>query len=888
MRSACVCVCASALSAQPSTGREAVFRALFDGQPDAHVAIGDGTARVYGKVRYVKGIRGKAAVLGGRRRIVFQAGANVPDKAGTLSLWVRPLNWTPSTENFVFFLALFLPHEKQYSDLLLYKYCEAPRFTAIARNRVSQQNALLNRDIPFWEKDSWHHLVVSWDDKGSRVYLDGAGAGVLRTIEKPAPWKELIVGSVYPSWAYVGKEETAFDELEVYGVAMTDAEVAALYQNTRKACQLPTAARSGPVMVGADTVERKAETQMVREQKRDRNLALAKDGAYVITSSIANYDSSYHDNLIDNDLGTSWKPMRNEWPQYLEVRWDWPRVVNRVGYTVSKGGILRRVSALGMDRLTGDWKHLATFTPDDLDKGVVGFQPFTTDAVRLQVDEVSGEPELDEILVHGPKQPIMGENTPYWDAAYVWYPEPDKVHKGNSPRYFRKTFSLGNTDFQTAFIQARSNDYYRLWINGVEVDNGSTLIHVTDVTHLLRRGANVIAAQTDLKHNPGRWGWGEFLAELSINYLNHSVRIGTGEDWRSHNRKVDGWTEAEFDAADWKDACVYTQPPNGPWGRIAYHSTSIREHAAIRSVRLTPETPAPGSNVRIEVEIDPAVPFGRDYYFVVEIGERATDPRYGGYIAVRQVLDGESVKGKDQPFILSGTIPLPPWTPSGSLPVHLTAHDREQGLGLEFDGVADDIIAHLNIPPRPRRKPPIVSTKIAYTNGQASFLINGEPVTPFFWRLITLSDPHRIGTLSKNSSIDIFQFLIYGGIIDTDPAAWEKTFSALDQKIRNLLGVNPDAGIVVLTDLRPTMQWLVANPGERLLTAFGEPDVVSFASEKYRAESKAFLTYLIKKLKEKQYWDRVVGLMPWSCGMPDSVMGGVGNNTWQSDRGKIT
>jgi len=45
---------------------------------------------------------------------------------------------------------------------------------------------------------------------------------------------------------------------------------------------------------------------------------------------------------------------------------------------------------------------------------------------------------------------------------------------------------------------------------------------------------------------------------------------------------------------------------------------------------------------------------------------------------------------------------------------------------------------------------------------------------------------------------------------------------------------------------------------------------------------------LIGELKRKPYWDRVVGFMPWSCGMPDSVMGGVADNTWQCDRKKIT
>jgi hypothetical protein len=82
----------------------------------------------------------------------------------------------------------------------------------------------------------------------------------------------------------------------------------------------------------------------------------------------------------------------------------------------------------------------------------------------------------------------------------------------------------------------------------------------------------------------------------------------------------------------------YTRPPHGPWGKIAYQPTNIREKATVRNVRFTPENPTPGTRVRIAIEIAPDAPLGRDYFFAVEIGERAPDARYGNYIAVRQTL----------------------------------------------------------------------------------------------------------------------------------------------------------------------------------------------------------------------------------------------------------
>ena len=184
-----------------------------------------------------------------------------------------------------------------------------------------------------------------------------------------------------------------------------------------------------------------------------------------------------------------------------------------------------------------------------------------------------------ELEAYGPKQAGTGLSEPYWDAWYIWYPEPDKVHKAAQPRYFRKTFQLDEIPV-SAVIQARSNDYYKIFVNGTEVDSGSVEIRPQQVTKLLKKGDNVIAAEADLGRNPGQWGWGEFIAELSLNYHDKTIKIGTGEEWKSSKNTGAGWREQGFDDS----ACLNVfaiSSSRRPMGKIDYYSSSICEQLTL-------------------------------------------------------------------------------------------------------------------------------------------------------------------------------------------------------------------------------------------------------------------------------------------------------------------
>ena len=614
----------------------------------------------------------------------------------------------------------------------------------------------------------------------------------------------------------------------------------------------------------------------------------------MLASSFMDYKDHYPDNLIDGNPNSIWRPKEDEFPQWIDLRWRYPVRINKVAFEEVPPNAVLAASVVSFHR--GRPETVRRISADAMPVGPyrqIEIPEVTTDRLRLVLESGAGAfPQLSEVEAFGPRQPLVGKNEPYWDAWYIWYPEPDRVHKANSPRYFRKTFEIDDlTAMATAYVQARSNDYYRLFVNGKQVASGSTNIRPVDVKAALRQGRNVIAAVADLGSNPGRWGWGELLIELSLNYPGRTSRIGTDTTWRTHNAEAKGWMRAGFDDGSWLPAAPYLRPPGGPWGRIPYHCTSVRERAEIDEAAIVPARVRPGQTVRVEATVSSPQQLTGDYFFIFELGEQAVDPSHGDFSVVRAVVEPPQPSPAWKPgvgVLVSAALRLPEFTPNGSVPVRITALDRNTGLALDLEKPADGIGAvTVDRYPANAIERPAVSGALSFRNGQAALRIGSTVRPPLLWRYCPLNSFERTCRYAEDTGIHLHHFIMYPHVINLD-RQWHKGFAELNQNIECMLRVDPQGDIMVLVDLRPTNAWLKAHPEERLINGFGTPGPVSYASSKYEQEVHAYLRALITFLKAKPYYGRVVAIKPMTCGVPDSCMGGVEISTWQTDRSKIT
>ena len=869
---------ANALPASDAN-RDMTFYIPFDGSPNATKAVGSPAARIYGDERYTEGVVGQAVVVGGERRLAYAGPKNIPTAAGSISFWARPLDWTPTTDKFVFLVALFCQHDKRLARVMLYKLHNSSSLLVLAQGLDAGVSRQLRSPAASWQTNEWRHFALTWSSQRLVLYVNGELSAQAPAIEPPdGGWQRLVVGTSYPSWAYVGEETTAIDELRVFGRVLTADEVGAVFAHSL----------SKNEELAAVFEDRRKQ----REKRQQENLARA--GGYVLASSFMDYKDYYTDNLIDGDPNSIWRPKEAEFPQWVELRWRYPVRVNKVAFEEVPPNAVTAASVVSFH--SGRPETVRRISADAMPVGPykeIDIPEVTTDRLRLVLETGTGAfPQLSEVEAFGPRQPLVGRNQPYWDAWYIWYPEPDRVHKANSPRYFRKTFEIGDLPaVRTAFVQARSNDYYRLFVNGEPVAAGSTDIRPVDVKAALEEGRNVIAAIADLGSNPGRWGWGELLIELSLNYAGRSTRIGTNDTWRAHNAEEKGWKEAGFDDANWLPAAPYLRPPGGPWGRIPYHCTSVRERAKIGDVSVVPARAKPGQTVRVAAAVSSPNQLTGDYFFIFELGEKAVDPSHGDFSVVRAVVESPQPSPTWKPGVgvsISAMLRLPEFAPDGPTPLRIMAVDRNTGLALDLEEPGEQLgTVTIDRYPANALERSAVSGALSFKNGQAALRVGDDVRPPLLWRYCPLNSFERTFHYAEDTGIHLHHFIMYPRVISAD-RQWQKGFAELDQNIGCVLRVDAQGDIMVLVDLRPSNAWIKAHPEERLVNGFGAPGPVSYASGKYEQEVHAYMRALIAFLKGKPYYGRVVAIKPMTCGVPDSCIGGVETNTWQTDRRKIT
>ena len=64
--------------------------------------------------------------------------------------------------------------------------------------------------------------------------------------------------------------------------------------------------------------------------KTEANLASRANACWVVTSSNANFDSLYSDNVNDDDPNTAWRSFQKTTEEWADLAWDFEMSLNRV------------------------------------------------------------------------------------------------------------------------------------------------------------------------------------------------------------------------------------------------------------------------------------------------------------------------------------------------------------------------------------------------------------------------------------------------------------------------------------------------------------------------------------------------------------------------------
>lgn len=229
--------------------RDLLFYVSFDRLVvEADYAQGDGRPLDFDdnlEVRVQPGFNNKNAFLRKPKEILaYPARGNVNPMEGTLSVWVKAVNWEPrgldrgaAIGTHKHFLAIRYRNDEGPMTMTLFKLYRGAHVRFLVAPGKSTRGFAPTFNGALMKKGAWHKLDATWGEGVARIYLDGklrgqvryddsvnriAKAGIDdkgRILVNPLIWKN-------NSW----DDQTIIDEVKIYGRALSNAEIRQKYR----------------------------------------------------------------------------------------------------------------------------------------------------------------------------------------------------------------------------------------------------------------------------------------------------------------------------------------------------------------------------------------------------------------------------------------------------------------------------------------------------------------------------------------------------------------------------------------------------------------------------------------------------------------------------------
>lgn len=213
---------ATTLAAAASAATEPVFYADFENGFDGRDAAGACSATIEGTPELADGKFGQALRSGPTTGYVdYPVEGHVQPAAGTVEMWVCPVDWVPSEDKFhVFFEA------KNTGCVYLYKYFQQPNLLMLSA--ADTKGPYYSAVMPLqWEPGEWHHIAGAWSADGVMVYVDGRPMRKLPVqAELPTDLGEAFRIGDHP-WQFERTTSSLIDEVRIYDRALSPDHIAA-------------------------------------------------------------------------------------------------------------------------------------------------------------------------------------------------------------------------------------------------------------------------------------------------------------------------------------------------------------------------------------------------------------------------------------------------------------------------------------------------------------------------------------------------------------------------------------------------------------------------------------------------------------------------------------
>jgi hypothetical protein len=211
---------------------DVLLAAKFDGDLSCETPEGRIIGHAVGNIDFVSGKHGKSLSVGKKGYVWFPAPPDMLRQSGSIEFWVKlhsSRNKNNPNQQAIFYIEGQNPIIDSLEACAIYN-----ELRIRMKDSVGHLHGTAEGEISHWEKDEWHHIIVTWDNERVRLYLDGndqirqdegkyAGDGVIRL---PSGQQTRInLGWRIGNWYC----DCDIDDLVIYNRALNPDEITAKY-----------------------------------------------------------------------------------------------------------------------------------------------------------------------------------------------------------------------------------------------------------------------------------------------------------------------------------------------------------------------------------------------------------------------------------------------------------------------------------------------------------------------------------------------------------------------------------------------------------------------------------------------------------------------------------
>ena len=188
------------------------------------------------------GLKGNAAVIGTSAdkgklyHAVYKNDGILNPFEGTVSFWVKPVNWSGQDKDFHVLFQASGPD----STLLIYKYINSNNLMfLLGPSRPVKGKYLWSMaggSVKKWNAGEWHHIAAAYDRKSVELFIDGKRVSkILRSALPQKSFTTFSAGAIAPKQWKTSLGMTLLDELQIFDSKLSYSDIAKLSAQCGKA-----------------------------------------------------------------------------------------------------------------------------------------------------------------------------------------------------------------------------------------------------------------------------------------------------------------------------------------------------------------------------------------------------------------------------------------------------------------------------------------------------------------------------------------------------------------------------------------------------------------------------------------------------------------------------